>query len=84
MTMPLPSSLPLQQIVAEKKVNLQGEQNQTMRIEEKTALGVINHTKLEVHWLHPHHFSHLRFQLKPDFVDQKLIYAGELLLQSIS
>jgi len=33
--MPLPSSLPLQQIVAEKKVNLQGEQNQTTRIEEK-------------------------------------------------
>lgn len=29
-------------------------------------------------------FSHLRFQLKPDFVDQKLIYAGELLLHSIS
>ena len=57
--MPLPSSLPLQQIVAEKKVNLQGEQNQTI-------------------------FSHLRFQLKPDFVDQKLIYAGELSLHSIS
>lgn len=65
MTMPLPSSLPLQQIVAEKKVNLQGEQNQTTRIEEKkTALGVIDHTKIEVNWLHPHHFFPFEIPIK--------------------
>lgn len=84
--MPLPSSLPLQQIVAEKKVNLQGEQNQTTRIEEKKKqllVSLITPNSRCIGFT-PTIFSHLRFQLKPDFVDQKLIYAGELLLHSIS